>query len=531
MGKSENRKIMKWLWVAVWVLIALLLLTVFGVGLAAKQFRDSERIAPKVRIEGVPVGGMTAVEATRAVEAGWVSKLPQTVALRWPGGTLQVPPDQLGAHLYLDTAIKQALRVGREGGLIAVAIQRVRLTGSGVDLRVESEVDPARVEAYLYSIAPQLTRKPKNAGFKLVGTQVQVTPDEAGVELDVKDSAAKLAAALKDPKTASFDLTVRSTDAAVKADRLRQVDTVLASYSTKFRPWQEDRTHNLRLGIGKVNGALIMPGETLSLNQRIGPREEERGFRSAPIFVNGQVEPSTGGGICQVATTTYNAALLAGLDVVERNHHSRPVDYAPSGRDATVYWGQFDLKIRNNLSHPVILVGSIGSETITVKVLGNSADKVEVEILRTNVGSIGHGTQRISDPTMARGETKVDQPGRDGATATITRVIKKNGQVIAKERLHTDTYGAQNRIVRVGTRVKAAPENQVDEEIEVAPADDTPDTVKPEVGAPQPKPAAKPAAKPRQVKPAAPSAPETPTVKPEPASTTTHARPRRLNRG
>lgn len=455
MGRAKRRNtigISRWLWVIAGVLVFLIVLTAGALGVAVHQFSQSDIIAPNVRIAGIAVGHLSGTQATALVNERYVAGLPKEIELRWPGGSMKVATQRLGARVGVAEAVQAAQRVGREGNVVARLITRVRLTRSGVDIPVRNIVDQPALAATVRALAAQIDRKPRNAQLRVVGSKVEVTPDTPGVAVDVDGSAAKLAAALADPALAQFDLIVRAENAKVRAKDLAGIDTVLGSYSTPYHAEQRDRSHNLKLALAKVNGAVLMPGEVLSLNQRIGPRQEEYGYRSAPIFVNGQVEPATGGGVCQVATTTYNAALLANLDVIERNHHSRPVTYVPSGLDATVYWGQSDLKIRNNLRHPVVFLTDMSDDEVTVKILGHKADKVEVVIERKGVATLSAPTQEIPDPTLPVGQRKVDKPGVGGARATVTRIVKVGGKVVKTETLHTDTYSPQPRIVRVGTK-------------------------------------------------------------------------------
>jgi len=257
---------------------------------------------------------------------------------------------------------------------------------------------------------------------------------------------------------------------------------VLGQYTTKFRPHQRDRTHNLRLAAAALNETVIKPGEVLSLNERIGQRLEERGYRPAPIFIEGEVTASTGGGVCQIASTTYNAALLANLDIVERHHHSRPVDYVPTGRDATVYWGQYDLKIRNNLSHAVLLLATVGESSLTMKFLGAAEDDYDVEITRSGLTRIGYSTQEVPDPELEEGTRKVEKEGRSGWRVTVHRKVTRNGKLVREQKLHDDYYPPQNEIVRVGTKKKPPAPAPPTPAPSPAPAPGPPPTIAPAPG-------------------------------------------------
>ncbi len=503
--QSARKPSRKWLAITLMLIVAAVVAAISAAALAAKQFRESDRIADNVTIQGVDVSNLTAAEAAAAVSQEWAARLPSQVSLTWPGGKVRKSPEQLGARLRIKTAVSRAMRIAREGGFTNQIMTRVRLIRDGVDIPVRVEVDESVVEARLIDLVPEINREPRNADISVDGDVVNVIPGRTGLELDVEKSTAALVTALKDPSLESFKLITRVQQPAIRAADLKHLEVVLASYTTRFRSWQKDRTHNLRLAINNLARAVIMPGDTFSFNERIGPRLSEQGWRAAPIFIDGEVEPSTGGGICQVATTVYNAALLANLDTVERHHHSRPVDYAPAGRDATVYWGQYDLRIRNQLRHPVLIIGSIGDSSLTIKVLGARSDKYDVEIERSGEQTIPHTTKEIKDPELEEGKREVEKPGRNGKRVTVTRIVRKNGKTVATERLHTDTYSPQAEVVRIGAKPKEEP------------AVTTPDGQEINATAPG-QPAAAQPGKPAQPSPSGkPGAPAKPPTSPKPA--------------
>jgi len=263
--------------------------------------------------------------------------------------------------------------------------------------------------------------------------------------------------ALADPAATEVAAVVETREPAVTAEDLSHIEVVLGSYSTPYNAGRADRTHNLRLAVGKINKTVLHPGEEFSFNRIVGERGIEAGYREAPIFIEGEVRPSTGGGICQIATTTYNAALLANLGMIERHHHSRPVDYTPTGRDATVYWGQYDLRFRNSLAHPVLILGSVGSSEVTISILGSRADDAKVEITREGLTRVPHDTKEQADPELEKDKREIEKPGRDGWRVTVYRTATRGGEVIRQETLHTDYYAPQTEAVRVGTKPPEQP--------------------------------------------------------------------------
>ncbi len=147
---------------------------------------------------------------------------------------------------------------------------------------------------------------------------------------------------------------------------------LLASYTTEYpeTPAQNaGRTWNIALAVRRLDGAVLAPGETLSFNGRVGPRGLGEGFRRAPELLDGDRVEGIGGGVCQVASTLYAAALDAGLVIAARAPHSRPATYTPPGRDATVsFESSIDLKLTNDLAIPVRLVARAGAGRLTFEV-------------------------------------------------------------------------------------------------------------------------------------------------------------------
>ncbi len=175
-------------------------------------------------------------------------------------------------------------------------------------------------------------------------------------------------------------------------------DWLLAcQFSTKIKwrdslgPANNHRIHNMRLCCELINGIILCPREIFSMRRIVGDATPERGFKSGPMLVNGKMTLSCGGGLCQISSVLFNIALLAGLDILERHNHS--VDlwgedrFIDLGRDATYAYGLKDLKFRNPLPHPVMLVMEVLNEQeVCARVLApqllNSRPRIETQVLR-----------------------------------------------------------------------------------------------------------------------------------------------------
>lgn len=143
----------------------------------------------------------------------------------------------------------------------------------------------------------------------------------------------------------------------------------VSSYTTVIHDKDENRVHNIKIAAEDLDGTVIEPGEVFSFNKTVGRRSEEKGYEEAPIFVDGEKDTGIGGGVCQVSTTLYNAALEADLEIVERHRHSREVSYVPEGKDATVVYNSKDLKFKNTKDYPIEIRVSVSEDEVKVMLI------------------------------------------------------------------------------------------------------------------------------------------------------------------
>lgn len=165
----------------------------------------------------------------------------------------------------------------------------------------------------------------------------------------------------------------------------------IASFSTDLAPRTPQQRHNILRAASKINGMLIRPGEEFSFNKAVGLCGVEQGFERAPTIVAGELRPEWGGGVCQVSSTLYNAALLAGLSITERHAHSRRVSSVPPGRDATTAFGIADLKFVNTTGNAIRIKASATRTRLAISILGKSREKSNIQII-TQILSRGRST-------------------------------------------------------------------------------------------------------------------------------------------
>lgn len=226
--------------------------------------------------------------------------------------------------------------------------------------------------------------------------------------------------------------------------RQKTVDTVksetklLSRFSTSFDSSNINRSSNIRLAAALLNGIILDGEKTLSFNDAVGARLPERGFLPAKIIENGEYTEGVGGGVCQVSTTLYNAALLSGMTIVEYHPHSLAVGYVAPSRDAMVSGKSCDLKISNPLKSPVYIRSHTDNGSVCFEIYGKS-DGATYSIESSITGSIPAVEEFCSDPSLVR-------EGRDGITSEGYLVINRAG-FIKKIKLRSDKYLPQKRVI------------------------------------------------------------------------------------
>lgn len=169
------------------------------------------------------------------------------------------------------------------------------------------------------------------------------------------------------------DITINLNDGYLTGFLPGQQLITAGSCTTSLSGSSSNRISNVTLAASHLNGLVIQPGQTISISQAIQPRTAANGYRKAGAYLNGEVISALGGGICQVSSTTYNAAITSGLTILERHPHSMPVHYLPLGLDAAISEGSKDLKIRNDYDLPVTLQAGVSGKNLTVSVVLNES--------------------------------------------------------------------------------------------------------------------------------------------------------------
>jgi vancomycin resistance protein YoaR len=281
---------------------------------------------------------------------------------------------------------------------------------------------------------------PVDATVALVDGRPKVIPAKPGVSYSDADAATTLLKVVTAP-TGEREGAVKSTVAepeftTAEARKLRIVERV--STFTTYYPYAEYRNINIGRAAQLVNGTLLKPGETFSLNETVGERTRENGFTEGFIISDGIFKEDLGGGVSQMATTTFNAMFFAGLKDVEHKPHSFYIDRYPVGREATVAWGAVDLRFQNDTKYGVLVQAAVTPST------PSTSGIVTVSMWSTKVWDITTTTgdrYNLTEPATRTLDTEDCYPneGYGGFDIDIMRYFRKAGSSVLdhSEKMHT----------------------------------------------------------------------------------------------
>lgn len=365
------------------------------------------------------------------------------------------------------TEVNKAFAVGRNKG-----ISILERYNTIMDLRtnpyqayisgIEKNMD--QIDAIIDEIRQVVYIEPQNAQQVIDSTarnSLITQKEQEGRDVDEVWLKSTIQEKVNKMEPGIVQIQTKPIPASITADVLNGQMVQIAYVSTQImKNSTADRTKNVERGCEPFNGMTVQPGQIVSFNKTVGPRTKKNGFYEANEIVGGEYTPGIGGGICQVSTTLYQAVIQAGLEVVYRQNHAIPVNYANKGADATVYDDRIDFKFKNNTDAPIYIVAKVVSS--------KSGKTCEFQIFGRPIPnnykySLRHEEEIIPIPEKAEKipdrEQKyvffIDQthevPGKVGykvKTYLVTRT--ESGSFLEERHITTDTYPPTPRKIYIG---------------------------------------------------------------------------------
>lgn len=416
---------------------------------------DQQTFYEGTTIEGVDVSNMTlsvAMEYWRdRVEARNESR-----TVTFDNGAT-VTAAELGYTSDYESVLSAAWSAGRNGSLeerYNMASQRV---ANPVAYRItRRDYSEAQLDAFVEQVAGQVDRPVKEASIASFDAQTyefRFNEAQPGQSLDRASLKASVAQAIE-AGGGSVVLPVTFIQPEFSTEEVASQYGLIDYAVTNASSSSKARLNNIKLAMSIINGTCVRPGETFSFNETVGQRTVERGFRKATAYSGGDVTEQVGGGICQVSTTLFNAAVKADMEIVERHNHSLTVGYVDKGKDATVNWGNQDFKFRNTSSDNIYICCYLTSDKrVRFGIFGRLLPNGEKITLESNITEVIKAeTEYQPSSFLGPGETYVLQEGKNGYKAEAYKVRwDASGNEISRELLCKSVYKVKNQIIQYGT--------------------------------------------------------------------------------
>ncbi len=434
-----------------------------GIGFFSPAYVMADTLPDGIYVGDYNLGGLTEEEAGQKVQ-GLVNEMEnQKITLVVDGQPVETTAKDLGFHWSNPEAVAQAASSWQGGNLLKRYLNKKDIEHNPVIIPLETALDDGRLASFVAEKCAPAVTEPKNATIVRQNGAFTVTPSVIGKTVDVEATKQALNAAfangLKEPVT--VNAVVAEVKPAITTEDLSTIQDVLGTFSTNFSSSGASRSKNLKVGSGKINGHVLMPGETLSGYDCMHPFTVGNGYATAAAYENGQVVDSVGGGVCQIATTIYNAALRAELDISQRQNHSMVVSYVRPSEDAAIAGTYKDIKLTNNYSTPIYVEGYTSGKTLTFTIYGKETRPANrtFEFVSETLSVTDPGAPKeVVDPAMPPGSRKQVQSAHKGIKSRLWKIVYVDGAEQSREILHTDTYNPSKAIIKVGPAAPAVAE-------------------------------------------------------------------------
>ena len=413
---------------------------------------ETDTISKNVYIGGVNVSGMTEEQATKAVEEKLGKGTGGNYTVKIGDETTTATAENFGMEWTNREVVHEAMEVAKGGNLIKQYKDKKDLQVEPKNFEVAYAPNEQAVKTYVEKLAEEYNRDAEEGDITFANGYPDVTGGETGIAVNVDQSVSSIMKALEGDGT-ELTVVAEVQKPSVTKEELSQVKDVLGTATTYYGSSYERNT-NVEVGASKINGTLIMPGETFSVTAAVTPFNADNGYYPAPSYESGQVVDTYGGGICQVSTTLYNAVLKAELQVDERHNHTMLVSYVDPSKDAAIAEGLMDFIFTNNTDAPIYIYGVGYQGTLNFTIYGhetrdpNRSISFRSETLSqtdasTNVKLVAKSDQNI-------GYLNQTQSAHQGLEAVLWKDIVNADGTTDTVQVNSSSYQASPAIYEVG---------------------------------------------------------------------------------
>lgn len=439
-GRHRRSPGPNYLWIAVAGVALMVAIAIGAFVLKGRAGSDTEPTTettpPETELQKeVKVGNVTITGLSReAAREKILEAYPWDMAVTWNGETIEIPN-------LMETKVDQLLQEIYQGE----PKESYVLDTGGLEEQIAAEVSV---------VASKWDKQAKNASissFDKESGKFLFSGEEAGQSVDQEalTNAIMAALSLKD-FDAKIEAQVTSVAPEITEETAREKYKIISEYTTKTTN-NSKRNTNVRLACEAIDGLVLAPGESFSFNERVGERTTGRGYQSAAAYSNGEVVQETGGGVCQVSTTLYNAVVRGGLKTTVRRSHTFEPSYVTPGMDATVSWGGPDYAFENNSNTGIGIRASYKDLTCTVSIYAIPIleEGVKYDLKSTKVKDVDPPAPTyVEDQSVQPGQEVVESKGSTGSQWEVRLVITKDGEKVSDNVDHTSSYKGHAPVVK-----------------------------------------------------------------------------------
>ena len=387
-----------------------------------------------ISADGESLAGKTWEDALHTAEEKVKDQAGTSVALTIEDKKAETTAGELGFHWSNQHEAEKELKSYVGGSLIRQYMNKKDLEKAPVDVSIKTAADPDKIRDFVDTHCDGVLAQPQDASIRRENGAFVITESVLGKVVDADATASALDTAFEGLKDSNGEISVQAViieeQPAITSDDLKTIEDVLGTCTTDFSSSGAARSTNLAVGAGKINGRVLMPGEVISGYECLQPFTLENGYKTAAAYENGQVVDSIGGGVCQIATTLYDAALQAEMEIVQRQNHSMIVTYVKPSMDAAIAGTYKDIKIKNNYSTPVYIEGYTSGKKLTFTLYGKETrpSNRQVEYVSETIGTTNPGEpQMITDKSLAPGAKVKVQSAHTGYKSRLWKVVTVDG--------------------------------------------------------------------------------------------------------
>ena len=375
-----------------------------------------------------------------------------------PETTDPTDAESIGIRLNIDVdkAVTEAFSLMRDMNVpYDTFMLQVQQIASGKDVAPVPGYDIDSVNRFIEYLSEFLDTPAVNSSITMKDNQIVYTLEAIGQGID-REALVETILNTDPLSGKTISIPIHDLEPTITQEMLQSKFVLRGSYTTSFSDSTKNRKYNIRFGAEKINGIILKPGDVFSANDTLGTRTRKNGWKNAGAYESGEVVQQAGGGVCQLSSTLYNAALYADMEIVERRNHSMPVHYVDRGRDATInsVGNIIDFKFRNNTSSDVIIMAYTDGNILHMEIYGVPFETDEydrIEIRTKQRGSVSIKTVYEYDDSKPASYSKTITKGSKGYTVQTYKDYYLGQTLVKTDDLGISKYTMFPKKVLVGT--------------------------------------------------------------------------------